>query len=356
MEMNDSSSGTEPAIRLSRTYPAFELLLASQCLQPVVRIVSRIAMSHATTLIMGESGTGKELIAQAIHEKSARSHMPFVRLNLAAIPTELAETVLFGHKKGAFTGASHASVGYCRSAAGGTLFLDEIGEADLSLQAKLLRFLQNGEIQPVGDHTVVTADVRIVAATNRDLERAVQVKQFREDLYYRLNVVQICLPPLRERIADLDHLVDLFLYEFNTKYGRRCEISTGIRKRFREAQWPGNIRQLRSAIESLVVLSEHDAIGLHDLTPALLSQIGTRSSDKQTNAPIDGTKELERWTHHLVYSVLHTSGGNVAAAAQRLGVSKATLYRWLKKYRQADRHSDLPVDEERSDTRDGEEC
>ncbi|WP_010583386.1 sigma-54 interaction domain-containing protein [Schlesneria paludicola] len=347
--MIDSPRRTESAAIATRKHLAFELLLTSRCLQSVARIVARTAMSDATALIIGESGTGKELVAQAIHEQSARSHMPFVRLNLAAVPTDLAETVLFGHQKGAFTGASHASLGYCRSADGGTLFLDEIAEADLSLQAKLLRFLQNGEIQPVGAHTVLTCDVRVVAATNRDLEQAIRSKRFREDLFYRLNVVQVEIPPLRARVADIDHLIDLFLQEFNNKYGRHCEMAEAVRERFRAAQWPGNIRQLKSGIESLVVLSEHDMIGVPDLTSTFLSQIGTRITECQSATANDGAKEIDRWTHHLVYAVLQQTGGNVSASAKKLGISKATLYRWLKKYRQSDRHSECSAPGEQPD-------
>ncbi|WP_010582438.1 sigma-54 interaction domain-containing protein [Schlesneria paludicola] len=314
-----------------RKLVAFELLLALPGLRSVARVVTRAARTDATTFVIGESGTGKELVAQAIHEQSDRSHMPFIRLNLAAVPTELAETILFGHQKGAFTGASHASLGYCRSANGGTLFLDEIAEADLCLQAKLLRFLQSGEIQPVGAHTVTTSDVRVVAATNGDLGRAIQNKRFREDLFYRLNVIQIEIPALRDRTCDIDPLINLFLHDFNSRYGRHCVITDAVRERFRAAEWPGNVRQLKSAIESLVVLAEHDLIGIQDLSPKLVSQIGTRTTE--SSATDEGIKEIDRWTYHLVHSILQQTGGNVSAAAQRLGISKATLYRWLKKHR-----------------------
>jgi transcriptional regulator with PAS, ATPase and Fis domain len=293
-------------------------------------------------LIVGESGTGKELVARAIHEQSCRSQMPLVCLNLAAVPLELAETVLFGHQKGAFTGAVHASPGYCRKADRGTLFLDEIGEADLALQAKLLRFLQNGEIQPVGSESTVTVDARIVAATNRELDIAVRDKQFREDLFYRLNVIQITLPALRERPEDVDDLIDLFLKEFNLKYGRECEFSAPLRECFFNAQWPGNIRQLRSLVESLVLLSEYDVLGLHDLSSEFLAQIGTRASASDNSHIGTDVPELDRLTRHLVESVLEQSKGHVTVAAQRLGVSKSTLYRWIKRYDSL--KSETPVD------------
>lgn len=314
--------------------PALELLSAGCALKPVVSTIARIAKSDAPVLIVGESGTGKELVAQAIHEMSHRDDGPFVCLNLAAVPTELAETILFGHEKGAFTGASHASPGYCRKADGGTLFLDEFGEADLALQAKLLRFLQSGEIQPVGAAFVVKVDVRIVAATNRDLDQAVRDKQFREDLFYRVNVLQIMLPPLRARQEDIDQLVDFFLHEFNLKYGQHCEIADAVRDRLRVAQWPGNVRQLRSGIENLVVLAEHEIIGISDLTSEFLTRIGTRSIDKVHETASENVPELDRLTHQLVEEILNQEQGHVAAAAKRLGISRSTLYRWLKKYRQ----------------------
>lgn len=331
--MDTTSSTRRAGFRDVQGHCAYDRLLALDCLQPLTRVIARTATSDVPVLIVGESGTGKELVAQAIHEKSFRSAMPFVCLNLAAVPVELAETVLFGHAKGAFTGASHSSPGYCRKADGGTLFLDEIGEADLSPQAKLLRFLQNGEIQPVGSASVVTVDTRVVAATNRDLERAVRDKEFREDLFYRLNVVQISIPPLRRRAGDFDHLIDLFLAEFNSKYHRACTLTNSLREHFRNARWPGNIRQLRSVIESLIILSEHENLGIHDLTSEFLSQIGTQSPTTNSTE-VDGTvPELERLTHHLVETVVEQSNGNVAKAAKRLGISRATLYRWLKKYR-----------------------
>jgi transcriptional regulator with PAS, ATPase and Fis domain len=312
---------------------AYDLLVTTPGLTHILRTIDRVAVSDAPVLIIGESGTGKEVVASAIHERSGRNQMPFVCLNLAAVPTELAETVLFGHQKGAFTGASHSSPGFCRKADGGTMFLDEIGEADLLLQAKLLRFLQSREIQPVGSGATFTVDVRFVAATNRDLMDAVRERRFREDLFYRLNVVQITVPPLRERPEDVDCLTKFFLAEFNAKYGRKCRISEGLLDAFRQGTWPGNIRQLRSTIENLVLLSEHDSIGIHDLSSECLKQIGTRSPNSELPAFASPTAELERLTHHLVESIVEQSKGNVALAARRLGISKATLYRWLRKFR-----------------------
>lgn len=314
------------------THSAYDLLNSSRALQPVCRTIVRAAASNVSVLIIGESGTGKELVARAIHEQSDRSRMPFVCLNLAAVPLELAETVLFGHAKGAFTGATHASLGYCRSASHGTLFLDEIGEADLSLQVKLLRFLQNGEIQPVGAESTITVDVRIVAATNRELDLAVREKRFREDLFYRLNVIQVALPALRDRPNDIDPLIDRFLVEFNSKYARRCEFSPPLRECFFNAQWPGNIRQLRSLVESLIILSEHDLLGLQDLSSEFLAQIGTHLATPSDSPVVTKDQELDRLTRHLIESVLEQSKGHVAMAAKRLGISKSTLYRWIKRH------------------------
>lgn len=324
------------ATRLDRVPPhsAFELIVANRSLESLSRIVTRTSNSDVPVLVVGESGTGKELIARAIHEQSQRAQMPFVCLNLAAVPVELAETVLFGHEKGAFTGAYYASQGYCRKADKGTLFLDEIGEADWMLQSKLLRFLQNKEIQPVGSPSIATVDVRIVAATNRDLLHAVREKTFREDLYYRLNVVQLHLPPLRARSGDIDGLIDHFLHEFNSKYGRRCKFSGSLRQRFLNALWPGNIRQLRSVIESLVLLSDHELFGLHDMSSELLSQIGTRTPDLDASLPSEPSTEIDRLTYDLVESVLEQSQGHVTSAAKKLGISRSTLYRWIKRYRE----------------------
>lgn len=312
---------------------AFELIVANRSLESLSRIVTRASNSDVPVLVVGESGTGKELIARAIHEQSHRAQMPFVCLNLAAVPVELAETVLFGHEKGAFTGAYYASQGYCRRADKGTLFLDEIGEADWMLQSKLLRFLQNKEIQPVGSQSITTVDVRIVAATNRDLVHAVREKAFREDLYYRLNVVQLQLPPLRARNDDINGLIDQFLAEFNSKYGRQCRFSASLRQRFQNALWPGNVRQLRSVIESLVLLSEHELFGLHDMTSELLTQIGIRIPDAESQSLSEPITEVDRLTYDLVESALEQSQGHVTSAAKKLGISRSTLYRWIKRYR-----------------------
>lgn len=336
-----SQSTTRALVSVSENRTAFELLNASKCLQPLVKRILRAAASDAPVLIVGESGTGKELVAKAIHEQSSRAEGPFVCLNLAAVPIELAETVLFGHEKGAFTGASTQSPGYCRMAENGTLFLDEIGEADLMLQSKLLRFLQSHEIQPVGSDSIVTVDVRIVTATNRDLAQAIQAKEFRDDLYYRLNVVRIPIPPLRDRSDDIDTLVEFFLQEFNTKYRRQCRMAAGLRDLLRRCEWPGNIRQLRSVVESLVILSESEIIGIHDLSTETIEQISTGSRSALTVQSNNTVSELERITHQIVFDVLEQSQGNVAVAAKRLGIGRATLYRWLKKYRHSET-DDLP--------------
>jgi len=343
----DAASSASDRDNTQRPLPpaSFDLLMANQSLRPVTRKIARAGSYDVPVLIVGESGTGKELVAKAIHQQSKRSQQPFVCLNLAAVPVELAETVLFGHEKGAFTGACYASPGYCRKADGGTLFLDEIGEADWSLQSKLLRFLQSHEIQPVGSNQVTTVDVRIVAATNRDLMLAVNEKQFREDLFYRLNVVQIPLPPLRERTEDIDGLIDYFVSEFNLKYGANCQVSVPLRQRLHEAHWPGNVRQLRSIVESLILFSEHTTLEIQDLSSELLTQIGagTPAAAAAEVIPADATEsELDRVTHHLVDSVLEQTK-SVDVAAKRLGISRSTLYRWIKRYR----HRACPTDASR---------
>jgi transcriptional regulator with PAS, ATPase and Fis domain len=253
-------------------------------------------------------------------------------VNLAAVPSELSETVLFGHERGAFTGALRASRGFCRAAEKGTLFLDEIGESSVSLQAKLLRFLQSAEVQPVGSEEVTVVDARIVTATNRDLAAAIRDKQFREDLFYRLNIVQIRVPPLRERRDDISPLIDLFLEELNARYARCCRITDSAAELLKSFAWPGNVRQLRGVIETLVVLAESDAIGVSDLPVELRVEAGDHSPEEVT-PPLEPATVLERMTTLMIRDMLEQERGNVSRAAHRLGISRATLYRRLKKVR-----------------------
>jgi transcriptional regulator with PAS, ATPase and Fis domain len=310
-------------------FVAYSELVACPGLHEVFRLVDRAAQSDASVLIVGESGVGKELVARALHELSPRANEPFVSLNLSAIPVELAETALFGHVKGAFTGAQANSRGFCCAADRGTLFLDEITEAPLALQAKLLRFLQSGEIQAVGCDRIERIDVRVLAATNRPPTVAIRSGHLREDLFYRLNIVQIPVPPLRERPDDIDVLTNRFLAEFNDKYQRSCHIAPEARSLLRQLEWRGNVRQLRGAIERLVVLCEGEHIDFDDLPDELLASIISR--DQAAMPALEGALTLEQHVQRLILDILAETGGNVTEAARRLGIGRSTLYRKLKR-------------------------
>jgi DNA-binding NtrC family response regulator len=245
---------------------ATEIVGTSPAIVRVMRLVGQVARTDATVLVVGESGTGKELVAQAIHELSPRSEKPFVAVNCGAIPENLQESEFFGHMKGAFTGAIRTKVGLFEQANGGTLFLDEIGETSLSTQVKLLRFLQTGEVRKVGDNTPVHVNVRLVAATNRDLLQMIEQKAFREDLYYRLNIIAVEVPPLRERSGDVEILARYFVAKHARKLGNGVSgFSSEAMERLQTWHWPGNVRELENAIERAVTLSRGTLVGIDDL-------------------------------------------------------------------------------------------
>jgi len=223
-------------------------------MQPIRDLVAKVAATNTTVLLRGESGVGKEVVARAIHKASPRAHRQFLKVNCAALPGELLESELFGHEKGAFTGAYRQKPGKFEAADQGTLLLDEIGEMPLRLQAKLLHVLQDGEFSRVGGEKTIGTDVRLIASTNRDLETAMRAHQFREDLYYRLNVIEIRIPPLRERREEIPVLVDHFLTRFNSQYGSKIEVPADTMRVFIEYHWPGNIRELENAVKRVVVL------------------------------------------------------------------------------------------------------
>jgi two-component system response regulator AtoC len=229
-------------------------LCGSGRMQPIRDLVGKVAATNTTVLLRGESGVGKEVVARAIHKASPRSGKQFLKVNCAALPSELLESELFGHEKGAFTGAYRLKPGKFEAADDGTLLLDEIGEMPLRLQAKLLHVLQDGEFSRVGGEKVIDTDVRLIAATNRDLEASMRAHQFREDLYYRLNVIEIRIPPLRERREEIPVLLDHFLRKFNAQYGRTVEVPAETARAFMEYHWPGNIRELENAVKRVVVL------------------------------------------------------------------------------------------------------
>lgn len=292
--------------------------------RPMVKLkekIRRIGRAHGSVLVRGESGSGKELVARALHRASPRAERPMLSVNCAAIPRDLMESQLFGHRKGAFTGADTDHIGWFQQAHTGTLFLDEIGELTLDGQAKLLRILEGHPFLPVGAVKEVLADVRVIAATNRDLAEFVRAKQFREDLYYRLSVFELIVPPLRDRGDDIGSLIDHFLDHFCRQHGRpTLQLSEDARAHLLRYAWPGNVRQLRNVIDSAVVLAEDPAIELEDLG---LRDTGVSTMD---------TLRLDLWEKRLIRKALKRTDGNVPEAAKLLGISRATAYRKISDY------------------------
>jgi len=250
-------------------------------MQPIRDLIAKVAATNTTVLLRGESGVGKEVVARAIHKASPRAHRQFLKVNCAALPGELLESELFGHEKGAFTGAYRQKPGKFEAADQGTLLLDEIGEMPLRLQAKLLHVLQDGEFSRVGGEKIIRTDVRLIASTNRDLETAMRAHQFREDLYYRLNVIEIRIPPLRERREEIPVLVDHFLTRFNSQYGCKIEVPADTMRVFIEYHWPGNIRELENAVKRVVVLGTHRTVH-HEIAISLkdISRQASRDAER----------------------------------------------------------------------------
>jgi Nif-specific regulatory protein len=283
--------------------------------------INRVARAAGCVLVRGESGSGKELVARAIHRASPRADRPLVSVNCAAIPADLMESQLFGHKAGSFTGADRDHVGYFQQADLGTLFLDEVGEMTLEGQAKLLRILEGHPFLAVGATEEISVDVRVIAATNQNLQKYVREKRFREDLYYRLSVFELHLPPLRDRGEDIGQLVDFFLDHFRRLHGRpNLVLSDSARAKLLEYRWPGNVRQLRNVLDSAVVLADDESIRPHDLA---LRDSG--SSDLET-------LRIDEWEKRLITEALNRTSDNVPEAAKLLGIGRATLYRKIEQY------------------------
>ncbi|HTB75265.1 MAG TPA: sigma-54 dependent transcriptional regulator [Polyangiaceae bacterium] len=302
-----------------------EIVGSSPALRRVVDVATQAAPSQATVLVLGESGTGKELFARYIHERSARARGPFVAVNCAAIPETILESELFGHERGAFTGAVGKKEGRFAKAAGGTLLLDEIGELSPSVQVKLLRVLQEGEYEPLGGNTT-KSDVRIVAATNRDLVAEVAAGRFREDLYYRLNVIAIIAPPLRSRREDIPLLVDHFLGQYCAKNGRaRLHPTRGALERLMDYSWPGNVRELENVIERAVVLSRNETLSETDLPDHIASALPSMS----TPLTFEIGTTLDEVELRVIRETLRHTKGDKSLAAQLLGISTRTIYRKL---------------------------
>jgi two-component system response regulator HydG len=318
---------------LGRHFDRGNIIGRSLAMVKLLETVAQVAPSEATVLLTGESGTGKEMIAGAIHFNSARAEGPFVKINCAAITETLLESELFGHEKGSFTGADRRKEGKFRQAEGGTIFLDEVSEMSLAMQVKLLRVLQEREITRVGGSDVIRVDVRVVAATNRDLIASMQAGRFREDLYYRLNVVSLHVPPLRERREDIPLLAQSFLRTFAEKNRKTISgFTPRAMDRLLRYAWPGNVRELMNAVERAVVLVRSDYLDVEDLSPLFqeaapeASPAGGAPPGEPANLPLD---EVEKAT---ILRTLESAGGNKSEAARRLGITRRTLHQKLKKY------------------------
>jgi len=309
--------------QLAAAPDARAVVAESAAMRAALDLVARVAGHKSTVLITGESGTGKEVVARAIHRASSRAGGPFVAINCAAIPESLLESELFGHARGAFTGATTESMGLFEAADGGTLLLDEIGELPLGLQAKLLRVLQDGEIRRVGDQRTRRVDVRVLAATARELAAEAKAGRFREDLFYRLNVVAIHLPPLRERPEDIAPLARLFAAQLSRRLGRSLELAPAAMAWVERQAWPGNVRELQHAIERAAVLTDKRILDVEDLTPKV-SLSATAERGKGGEAKLrDAAEAAER---EAIQGALKAAGGNRRDAAKRLGVSLRTLF------------------------------
>jgi Nif-specific regulatory protein len=319
----------------------------------LLEVISRLADSPATILIEGESGTGKELIARALHYQSSRRDRPFVAINCAAIPDNLLESELFGHEKGAFTGATDRYVGRIERGDGGTIFLDEISELAYPLQAKMLRFLQSNEFDRLGGKKTIRVNVRVVAATSKGLKSLVELGKFHEALYYRLNVIPVRVPPLRERKGDIELLINHFLEKFSTVYGKRATADRGVYEMMKDYSFPGNVRELENIIHRLVALAPGDVIGVGDLPAELLDRKAERVSLRKDplrrilETPPADLEELRRRKQQikraiaeqeraLIERVIEESNGNMTIAASRLGMHRITLHKLLRRNKGAD--------------------
>jgi DNA-binding NtrC family response regulator len=306
---------------IERTRPAHDMVGQSPAMQEIFRLIERAGPSEKAILIQGESGTGKELVARALHAHSTRADKPMVVINCAALPETLLESELFGHERGSFTGAIAAKPGLFEVADGGTLFIDEIGELPGSLQAKLLRVLEDGSLRRIGSVQERRVNVRLLAATNRNLAKEVEASRFREDLYYRINVMSLELPPLRQRQGDIPLLVAHFL-------GTGWEIEPAALDAMQRYHWPGNVRQLINALERAKILSDSETIRFQDLPREVVTTSTTTGSD----GPLVMTDDLAAIQRSKVIEVLRRESGNKSKAARALGVDRRKLYRLLEKY------------------------
>lgn len=318
-------------LRAATSQAAVTTLGSSRVMRDIGDLVQRVAATNVTVLVCGESGTGKEVVAKALHEASPRRDAPLICVNCAALPESLLESELFGHMRGAFTDARATRAGLFEQADGGTLFLDEIGELSVALQPKLLRVLQERTFRPLGSERELSVDVRVIAATNRDLASAVAKQTFREDLYYRLDVVRIDLPPLRVRGNDILDLAHMFLQRTAAKMGKRViALSRACAERLLAYSWPGNVRELQNCIERAVALSQYETLSPEDLP----ERIGNaKAADVDTDGEFSDLPRMEEVERRYIERVLNLVGGNKSSAARILGYDRTTLYRRLERYR-----------------------
>jgi len=313
-------------------------------MQDVLRMISRLKDTRTPVLISGESGTGKELVARAIHFRGAMAQTPFVAVDCGSLVPTLMESELFGYEKGAFTGATRSKAGLFAAANGGSIFLDEIGEIPLEMQAKLLRVLQEKEVRPVGSNEKINIDVRVIAATNRDLEAAYRDGTFRKDLYFRLNVVTVHLPPLRERRSDIPVLVHYFLNRYAPT--AHVQVTPGAMKSLLQYEWPGNVRELENCIARALTLGDQELIDVQDLPPAIRTEQTTGSNMGTQDAASLSTTALAEMEKMTILRVFEQAHGDKALAGKMLGISRATLYRKLKRYNIAPRGGSVSLEKD----------
>jgi DNA-binding NtrC family response regulator len=322
---------TELKERLIERYKFDEIVSTSHGMEEVLNMAGRVASSNATVLLRGESGTGKELVAKAVHYHSPRASFPLIKVNCAALPETLLESELFGHEKGAFTGAAAKRIGRFEAADKGTLFLDEIGELTQGMQVKLLRVLQEHEFERLGGNQTIKTDVRVIAATNRDIEKAIKEGTFREDLYYRLNVVSIVIPPLRERKEDIPGLMDHFIKKYDEENKKHISgVTAEARDLLMRYAYPGNVREFENIIERAVVLSKKEIITIADL-PIHVRAASEEEPDRNPGGSLNDT--LDTVERGLILEALKESGGIQTRAAEKLGISERVLRYKLKKYK-----------------------
>ncbi|MEK6661863.1 MAG: sigma-54 dependent transcriptional regulator [candidate division NC10 bacterium] len=321
--------------QLTETYRFDKIIGRSLPMLQVFETIKKVAKSEANILIVGETGTGKELIARSLHVNSRRASKPFIPVDCASLPENLLESELFGHEKGAFTGAQATRPGLFEFASGGTIFLDEVGDIGMNLQAKLLRVLQEREVRRVGSNRTIEVDVRVISATNRDLAQAVAKGEFREDLYYRLNVISIPLPPLRDRKGDTPLIAHHYIEKYVASSGKEVKgIVPEAMQLIEEYHWPGNVRELQNVIERAVVLTEHELLRPEDLPEHIHTRAGTVSPISPRDLPLKRAKE--EWaasfeSDYLIH-LLKRHDGNISQAAKSAGVDRKTIHRLLKKY------------------------